>query len=226
MSKIGIVQSNYFPWIGYFHLINYVDKFIVFDEVQFTKRYWRNRNKIKSKNGSFWLTVPVKTKGKYKQKISEVIIDGFGWQEKHKKSIINVYGSSKYFEEIYDLYRPIFEEQKFNYLSDLNYQIIKLTIRYLGLQTKIYKSNQFNIVLGKNHRIINLCKQAKSSIYVSGEVAKTYLNKEEFDKNGIKIEFFKYKNYNLNQNKISYFENLSILDTLFKYGKNVKELII
>ena len=114
MSKIAIVQSNYFPWLGYFDLINYVDNFIVFDDVQFTKRYWRNRNKIRSKNGVFWLTVPVKTKGKYKQNISEVKINGFDWQKKHRKSIVNAYGASKYFEEIYDLYKPIFENEPFS----------------------------------------------------------------------------------------------------------------
>ncbi len=224
MNKIAIVQSNYFPWIGYFDLINYVDKFIVFDDVQFTKRHWRNRNKIKSKNGVFWLTVPVKTKGKFKQNISEVLIDGFDWKKKHQKSLENTYGSSKHFEEIYNLYKPIFDDNNLKYLSDLNYLIIKLTTRYLGLKTKIYKSNEFKIIEGKNQRLIHLCEQAGSSIYVSGEVAKIYLDENEFNKNGLSIEYFKYKNYSFVQN-INNIENLSILDTLFRYGKNIKKLI-
>ena len=98
MTVIGISQSNYIPWKGYFDLIAYVDEFVIYDEMQFTKRDWRNRNKIKTPNGIQWLSVPVKSKGKYLQKINETEIDGNDWQKKHWGNIIRSYSKSNFFK--------------------------------------------------------------------------------------------------------------------------------
>ena len=85
MKKVAISQSNYIPWRGYFDLIASVDEFVIFDEMQYTKRDWRNRNKIKTKEGALWLTVPVRVKGKYLQNIRETEINGISWQKNHWK---------------------------------------------------------------------------------------------------------------------------------------------
>ena len=100
MKKIAILQSNYIPWKGYFDLIAYVDEFIIYDEMQFTKRDWRNRNKIKTPSGLQWISVPVLSKGKFQQKINKTKIDGNHWQKIHWNTLIKNYSRASFFEEI------------------------------------------------------------------------------------------------------------------------------
>ena len=100
MKKIAIIQSNYIPWKGYFDIINFVDEFVLFDDVQYTRRDWRNRNKIKTPDGATWLTIPVETKGKYLQNIRDVKITDNSWQKKHLKAIQLNYKNSKFFNEV------------------------------------------------------------------------------------------------------------------------------
>ena len=118
MKKVAILQSNYIPWRGYFDLINYVDEFIIYDDVQYTKRDWRNRNLIKTKNGLIWLTIPVEVKGNYFQKIKDTkIVDNF-WQLKHLKSLLN-YSKSRYYDLILSLFEPVYKKQAFKYFNRL-----------------------------------------------------------------------------------------------------------
>ena len=102
IKKVAIIQSNYVPWKGYFDIINKVDEFILYDDVQYTRRDWRNRNKIKTPNGLHWLTIPVEVKGKYNQKIKDTIISEFNWTKKHWNAIKFNYANSKYFFEFKD----------------------------------------------------------------------------------------------------------------------------
>src|SRR4026207_404505 len=107
MSKtIAVVQSNYIPWRGYFDLINSVDEFILYDDVQYTIRDWRNRNIIKTSRGSLWLTIPVRVKGKYYQKIKDTKIGDPEWNQRHWTSITHNYAKARYFRQ----YRETFEE--------------------------------------------------------------------------------------------------------------------
>ncbi|MBJ7432720.1 MAG: WbqC family protein, partial [Gemmataceae bacterium] len=102
MAKtVAILQSNYIPWKGYFDLIRSVDEFILYDEVQYTRRDWRNRNKIKTADGTQWLTVPVEVKGKYFQKINETLISESGWEKNHWTRICSAYSKAPYFKEYY-----------------------------------------------------------------------------------------------------------------------------
>src|SRR5262245_47310638 len=104
-KRVAIVQSNYIPWKGYFDLINSVDEFVLFDDVQYTRRDWRNRNKIKTPQGLLWLTIPVEVKGKFQQKIHDTRVSDLRWQTKHWQSIAQAYGKARYFAE----YRECFE---------------------------------------------------------------------------------------------------------------------
>ena len=99
-KKIAILQSNYIPWKGYFDMIAAVDEFILYDDMQYTKRHWRNRNKIKTPNGEIWLSVPVKVKGKYHQTIRETEINDNDWAEAHWKSLSLNYKKAPCFQEV------------------------------------------------------------------------------------------------------------------------------
>jgi len=108
MKKVAILQSNYIPWKGYFDMIGLVDEFILYDDMQYTRRDWRNRNKIKTPNGLAWLTIPVEVKGKYFQKINETIISEPQWAKDHWATIKQFYSKARFFKD----YKDIFENQE------------------------------------------------------------------------------------------------------------------
>src|SRR5438477_2176814 len=131
-KKVAIVQSNYIPWKGYFDKIAAVDEFILYDDMQYTRRDWRNRNQIKTPQGQQWLTIPVKVKGKYHQSIRETEIDGTDWKEAHWKAIVQNYRRAPHFEEIAGLLEPFYRQCQHTHLSTLNRALIELVCEYLG----------------------------------------------------------------------------------------------
>lgn len=224
MKKIAILQSNYIPWKGYFDLISAVDEFVIFDEMQFTKRDWRNRNQIKTPNGMKWLTVPVRTKGSFNQKIIDTQIDGDEWVENHIKSLEHNYSGAKFFNEILTIIKPIYLEKKFNYISDLNLEFIKAICNYLEIDTKILNSSNLGVLNnGKTDRLVDICKKLKGKIYVSGIAAKNYIEIDKFNKEKIKVEWFDYDGFvEYPQLWGEFSHNVTILDLLFNCGKKSK----
>ncbi len=220
MKKVAISQSNYIPWRGYFDLISSVDEFVIFDEVQYTRRDWRNRNKIKTKDGSQWLTVPVKVKGKYLQKIGDTEIENNLWQDKHWKTIKNNYYKTPYFFELENELKKIYYREKFLYLSKLNRRLIDLFCNYLGIKTKIRDSYEFNLKNGKTEKLVNICLDLKADEYISGPAAKNYIDDSVFNKNNIKLTYADYSDYPKYEQQFGEFiDKLSILDLVFNCGK-------
>ncbi|HIP48251.1 MAG TPA: hypothetical protein EYG92_04705, partial [Lutibacter sp.] len=123
MKKIAILQSNYIPWKGYFDLINMVDEFILYDEVQYTKNDWRNRNKIQTKQGVQWLTIPVRQK-ELSQLIKDTKITDKKWGKKHWATIRQNYSKAKYFKEYKDIFEELYLNCEEQYLSQINYKFI------------------------------------------------------------------------------------------------------
>jgi hypothetical protein len=124
LSKKGaILQSNYIPWKGYFDIISSVDEFIIYDEVQYTKNDWRNRNKIKTPLGVEWITIPIVNK--FGQSIRDVKTDGTIWKFKHWKTIVSNYKKTKYFPSISEWLEPIYHEKLGDSLIEINYIFIK-----------------------------------------------------------------------------------------------------
>src|SRR5438445_12879187 len=125
MKKIAIVQSNYIPWKGYFDMIAAVDEFILYDDMQYTRRDWRNRNQIKTPQGVQWLTVPVLAKGKYHQKIKDTEIDGAAWAADHWKALVQNYRRAPCFQEISAWLEPLYLGESYVMLSQLNRRFIE-----------------------------------------------------------------------------------------------------
>jgi len=149
MKKIAIVQSNYIPWKGYFDLIAAVDEFVLYDDVQYTRRDWRNRNQIKTSTGLQWLTVPVLTKGKYLQKIRDTQIDGRDWATSHWRSLVHNYRRAPYFFEIADWLEPIYRDESFTHISSLNRRLLEAICQYLKITTTITSSWDYELIDGK-----------------------------------------------------------------------------
>ena len=221
MKTVAIVQSNYIPWKGYFDLIAAVDEFILYDDMQYTRRDWRNRNKIKTPEGVIWLTVPVKVKGKFTQLIRETEIDGSAWAEKHWQSLVHHYQRASCFQEISLWLRPLYLKANYTQLSALNRVFIEQVCAYLGIRTVISNSWDYALADGKSRRLADLCLQAGAAEYISGPAAKGYIDEQEFTDAGIKLSWFNYEGYpEYPQLWGDFTHYVSIVDLLFNCGKD------
>lgn len=227
MKKIAILQSNYIPWKGYFDLINFVDEFILFDDAQYTKNDWRNRNKIKTGAGVKWLTIPIITSGKLEQKIKESrISETNDWRKKHWSSICQNYSKSKYFKDFKDIFEELYLNSNEKYLSEINYKFIKTINNILGINTKISFSSEFKLLDEKTERLINICKETGATEYISGPAAKAYINESLFMEEKIKLSWIDYKDYKEYKQLYPPFDHyVSILDLIFNEGSKSTEFM-
>src|SRR5262245_40296687 len=159
-KRVAIVQSNYIPWKGYFDMIAAVDEFILLDDVQYTRRDWRNRNQIKTASGPQWLTVPVEVKGKYSQKIRDTEIHGTEWAASHWKTLYQNYRRAECFAEVAAWVEPLYLGETYSHLSRLNRRFIEAICGYLEIQTRITDSSDYRLPEGKTERLASLCEQA------------------------------------------------------------------
>ncbi|QOP40820.1 WbqC family protein [Sulfurimonas marina] len=221
MKKIAILQSNYIPWKGYFDLINMVDEFILYDDMQYTRRDWRNRNKIKTHQGLKWLTIPVEVKGKYFQKINETKINNKDWAKNHWQQIKQNYSKTQYFKEYKDLFEEIYLTCDEEYLSQINYKFISVINEILDIKTTIRWSSEFELVDGQTEKLLGICKDCNADIYVSGPAAKDYFDEELANKENIQVEWMDYSEYKEYEQLHPPFEHgVSILDLIFNEGVN------
>lgn len=189
---ISIHQPAYLPWLGYFDKINRSDIFIYLDTVQLEKNSYTCRNKIKTPQGSTWLTIPLITKGHTANSIIDIRIDNSqNWKKKHLKNIFFNYKKAKFFNELYPKIELLFEED-FDLFSDLAYQHMVFWLNEFNIQTKIVKSSMLGIETKKSDLVLDLCSNFSASKYLSGELGKGYLNEGSFEQRGIQIE---YQNY-------------------------------
>ncbi len=205
--KVAILQSNYLPWTGVFELINSVDKFVFYDNVQFTKRDWRSRNLIKTNQGKLWLSVPV-----YKQKIDTNIIDikicnEVNWKKKHYKSFCQYYSKSKYFNEY--KYLLDFYLLEWEYLYKLNRYTTEKISRALNIDTKFYYSEDFEVSGNPTEKIIQVVNKLGGDTYISGKAGRNYINESLFT--DIKLEYMEYRIEN----------KFTVLDNIFNDGVSI-----
>ena len=223
MKKIAISQSNYIPWKGYFDMINMVDEFVLFDDVQYTTKNWRNRNCIKTKNGVIWLTIPVMIKGNQKNPIKTIKISNEFWRKKHWKTIKLNYQKTKYFDAYKDIFEQLYLNDNEILLSKINYNFIISINKILGIETKISFSSDYNYShkTGDIDSIIELIKSTKSNLFYNGPTAKQYMTKEMFSKHDIILKWIDYSDYIEYTQQYPPFEHgVSILDLIFNEGEN------
>ena len=205
-------------------MIASVDDFILYDDMQYTRRDWRNRNQIKTPQGVQWLTVPVQVKGKYHQTIYETEIDGSDWANTHWKALVQNYSRAPFFSEIALWLEPIYLSEKFTHISQLNKRFIEAICNYLGITTKISNSSNYALLDGKSERLADLCLQAGGSEYISGPSAKDYINEDVFTSKGLTLTWFDYADYKqYPQLWGDFVHGVSILDLLFNCGRNAQQ---
>jgi hypothetical protein len=216
---VAIVQSNYIPWKGYFDLINTSDEFILFDDVQYTTRDWRNRNKIKTKNGPMWLTIPVQTADKHFQKIRETVIADSKWNARHWKAIVTNYARADYFSSYEETFKCLYHNIDEKLLSSVNYRFIVAICELLGITTRISWSMDYHLVEGKTERLVDLCVQAGATEYLTGGAAKGYLDERLFRDRGIEVTWMDYSGYpEYKQLFPPFVHEVSVIDLIFNVG--------
>jgi hypothetical protein len=225
--KVAVHQPQYLPWLGYFHKIAKCDLFIFLDDVQYKKREFQNRNKIKTQNGPLWLTVPVLTKGAYSQNICDVKTDPteYHWQVSHWKSIELNYRHSPCFNEHSDFFSELYA-RKWDSLMDVSLEIIRYTMKYLGINTPVKMSSEFSVTTASTQRIIDLCKATGADAYLSGAGGRDYMDTGLFASNNIALEFQQFEHPKYPQQFGEFEPYLSIIDLLFNCGPDSKKLLL
>ncbi len=220
LKRVAVLQSNYIPWKGYFDIIHDVDEFIFYDEVQFTKNDWRNRNQLIINGEPRWITVPVGDC--IHRNIDEVRINKSIWQKKHFNTLQMSYGKSPYYHKYIDFFYDAFMEKQWKYLYQLNrYLIEHIAVDFLNVKTKFSDSRSYESHGTQSEKLLSLLRSAHTRIYVSGPAAKEYIEIAKYKESGIQLVWKDYSGYpEYPQASKNFTHYVSILDLLFQVGED------
>ncbi len=226
VNMVGILQPGYLPWLGFFEQVYRCDVFVIYDDVQFDKGGWRNRNRIKTPGGPQWLTVPVLTKGKKFPLIKDVQINGsIPWQKKHIKSIKQNYSKAPFFDDYgLELIRII--DRPWKYLLDLDMELIYWLLNVLGIKTEMVLSSELQVEGKRVDRLIGIIKKVGGRVFYEGAAGKSYINTDLFEQEGISVVFQDYKHPVYPQLYGDFVSHLSVIDLLFNCGPGSLDIII
>jgi len=222
-KTVVILQSNYIPWKGYFDLINSADEFIFLDDVQYTVRDWRNRNRIKTETGLKWLTIP--TGSNRNRTISEVDFTDNNWKQKHLQQLRFHYSKAPYFTDVENLIQDIYNNPT-NSLSEFNQYSIRKIAAWLGIKTEFKDSSVFHAKGKSTYRLIDILVKTGATHYLSGPAGKGYIENNLFDKAGIGLEYFDYSDYKeYPQLYPPFVHEVTILDLIFNTGPKATQYL-
>ncbi|KVG83733.1 hypothetical protein WJ36_08835 [Burkholderia ubonensis] len=222
-KRVAILQSNYIPWKGYFDLIAACDEFILYDDAQYTRRDWRNRNQIKTPQGVQWLSVPVKVKGKYHQSIRETEIDGTDWAPQHWKRLQQNYARAPHFARYADTLEALYVGRRYDTLSELNRTLLTWVNEQLEIGTRLSSSSDYDLHGDRTEKLLNLCVQAGATEYLSGPAARSYLDESLFAQANVAVRWFDYPAYpEYPQQWGAFVHGVTVLDVLFNCGPDAR----
>jgi hypothetical protein len=219
-TTVVVLQPGYLPWLGFFDQLNRADVFVYYDDVQYDKHGWRNRNRIKTQDGPQWLTVPVRHGDAGFLRIVDVEIDGrTPWARKHVASVRQAYARAPFLKR----YMPALEElleRKWERLVDLDLACAALIAGWFGLDRRIERSSALGIDGSRSERLVNVCRRFGASRYVSGDAAKGYLDVAAFEAHGITVEWQGYPHPTYPQLHGPFVPYLSALDLVLNCGSD------
>jgi len=221
--RVAIHQPQYLPWLGFLDKINSCDIFVILDDVQYKKREFQNRNRIRTPEGAIWVTVPVLTKGRYYQKINEVIIDNSSaWGQEHIRSIESSYRGSRYFDKYFPPLCGILSK-KHEELCGLNIEIIRFLMDAFGIKTPLVISSSLGVESSKTRRLIDICRLVGADEYLSGAGGRDYMEEDLFDEAGIRLSYQEFIHPEYEQKFEGFVSHLSSVDYLFNRGGTFPE---
>jgi len=226
--RIAIHQPEFMPWLGYFDKMARVDTYVIFDHVQFKKRYFENRNKIKQDGETIWLNVPVLSKGKYAQPINEVLIDNSTpWQKKGWEKIRHCYGKSSCFQEYAEELKNVFISRDYSRLMDFNLACIIWFRQILRINTPLVYSSALDVRDYKaSDLILRICLRLGATEYLCGPSGKDYLQLDDFEKNNITVIWQDFKHPEYPQFGDGFVPYLSTLDLVMNCGKESRNILL
>ncbi|MFL2771692.1 MAG: WbqC family protein [Rhodospirillaceae bacterium] len=225
MTTVAVLQPGYLPWLGFFDQMNRADVFVYYDDVQFDKHGWRNRNRVKGPNGPVWLTVPVLHKGRSNQLIKAVEVrNEQPWNIKHVRTIRELYANAPFIKNYIGDLDSILVETR-SCLVDICYKTTDYFRELLNIDTPIYRSSELDINGKRSQRLVELCKYFGADKYLSGNSAMAYLNTEYFDAAGIEVQWQNYKHPIYNQQHGPFLSHLSIVDLIMNLGPDSRNVI-
>ena len=223
---VAIQQPEHLPWIGFFNKMAQSDLFVYLDNVQLKKRYFENRNRIKTNDGPKWITVPIHSKGKYTQNINQVIIDNESrWTKKYMGIIERTYKKSPFWNDVKKIVFPCLVESR-DRLVDLNYDLIKRCRDYLQISTPVRLASALQVDrLSGSGLILDICIKTKADIYISGTDGKEYLDIDRFNQKGIKIVYHDFIHPDYPQQYGAFESHLSIIDLIANMGPKSSHIV-
>ncbi|MBI2841612.1 MAG: WbqC family protein [Acidobacteria bacterium] len=221
MKRAAIIQSCYIPWKGYFDIINSVDEFVLYDDAQYTKNDWRNRNLIKVPSGTLWLTIPVGISRRFGQAVREVPVRDGRWARRHWKSLRTYYARAHHFDEFSSRLDALYDQaQREDLLTNVNELFIRAICEWLGISTRISRSSEYACQGDRTERLVSLCHQLAAEEYLTGPAARNYLDEGQFLRSGIRVRWMDYGGYPVHRQRYSppFIHQVSILDLLLNEG--------
>ena len=226
VNRVVILQPSYLPWIGYFEQMERADQFVFLDDVQYTRRDWRNRNKIRTNEGWTWLTVPVQQKNLYTQLLKDTRIDNStNWSKKHRAAIRFNYSNAPFFENYYPYFDSVYQK-RWEFLLDLCYETTGYLKEVLKITTQTFKSSTISVEGGKADRILNLCQKMGATHYLTGGLAHDYLSGDNFSQKGVELEYQEYDHPRYSQQYSGFIPNMSLVDLLFNAGDKSLDVLM
>lgn len=220
--QAAVLQPGYLPWLGFFDQLYKSDVFVVYDDVQYDKHGWRNRNRIKTPQGVQWLTVPVFSKGL--PLIKDIKIDNKeNWGKKHLQGIKQNYSKAPFFDRYIGFFEGLYDKE-WNYLIDLDMEIIDYFTDTLGIKTKRVFSSELGISGTQTERLIDVCRHFNADSYLTGDSAKNYLDENLFKEAKIELIYHNYKHPPYRQLYGEFIPYLSAVDLFFNEGDKSLEI--
>jgi hypothetical protein len=220
-------QPHYLPWIGYFSKILQADRFCLVDSIQFEKKWFQSRNKIRTPSGEIWLSVPVVTSGRFDQNISDVEIDEkLPWRRKHWKSILLGYQKAPHFRRYADFFEDVYARE-WKMLVDLNEHVIRGVLGFLGIEKDLVRSSTFKPVGSKTDLLIDICRKTGADGYLSGTGgAHQYVDEGKFAQAGLLHRFQTFRHPVHPQiHGGEFVPRLAVLDLLFNCGPESGDIV-
>ncbi|RJP76705.1 MAG: hypothetical protein C4524_09550 [Candidatus Zixiibacteriota bacterium] len=218
-KTVAVLQPFYLPWKGYFDLLARSDEFILFEQVQYVKRSWINRNRIKTPAGPAWLTIPVQVSGRFAQSIAQTEISDPGWARRHWETLRRCYARAPYFPAWREAFEALYLDCRETSLCRVNYHFLAAVCEMLGIAARFSWSGDFRLLGEPTERLVDLCRQAGATTYLTGPRARAYLREELFREAGIALEYMDYRGYpEYPQLYPPFLHEVSIVDLIFQTG--------
>lgn len=220
-KTVAIIQSNYIPWKGYFDVINMADEFFLYDTVQYTRRDWRNRNRIKTAQGPQWLTIPVE--GSRAQRICDVQISDPRWAERHWRTLSQAYARAPCFAEYRDEIETLYRSGAERRLSAVNERFIRALCGLLAITTPIVQTADDAEHAVKTEKLLAICVDAGATEYLCGPASRDYIEEWRFAEAGIAVTYVDYSGYpEYTQLFGPFLHEVSVLDLIFNTGADAR----